>query len=102
MYGARGCIKCGSKKHWDRDCKYWNKKDDNKAVHARYARYTAEVLRAEASYEMAYEEHLLDSGEDLQSDNTDSDAGEAQDAGAGEEAEDAAEDESAPAEQPGF
>jgi hypothetical protein len=56
-WGARGCIKCGSKKHWDKDCKYWDKEKDGKRVRTRFAEASAEVLMAEAAYEKAFENH---------------------------------------------
>ena len=52
-YGARGCIHCGSTRHWDRDCKHAG--DNRRKVRAMFASFNSETLRAEAEYEDCYE-----------------------------------------------
>jgi hypothetical protein len=56
-YGARGCIFCGSIKHWDRDCKY----SSNKALHkarTMFVDYEPDDFYAEAEYDRCYYESI--------------------------------------------
>jgi hypothetical protein len=50
--GARGCIHCGSLKHWDRDCKYANK--GVRKAKTYFAELSPDDLRAEAEYREVY------------------------------------------------
>ena len=60
-YGARGCLYCGSTKHWDRDCKYFK---NNNAPKARtlFLECSSDEIFAEAEYEQCY----LESQEDIE------------------------------------
>jgi lysozyme family protein len=61
-YGARGCLFCGSTKHWDRDCKY-NKGNALKKARVMFTECSPDDMHAEAEYERCY----LESQEDSQS-----------------------------------
>ena len=65
-YKAWGCIFCGSKMHWDKDCKY----NKEKAIHSARTMFvdscSEEDILAELEYERCYDESLeqSDSSED--------------------------------------
>lgn len=52
-YGARGCIYCGSKKHWDKECKHSDQ--GKKKVRTFFVHLPQDTLRSEADYEDAYQ-----------------------------------------------
>ena len=54
-YGARGCVFCGSTKHWDRECKY-NSGSALRKARTFFTEYSYEGLQAEAEYERCSEE----------------------------------------------
>jgi hypothetical protein len=66
-YGARGCIFCGSKKHWDCDCKHF-KDDTIHKARTMFTDCTSDEMHAEAEYERCYQE----SQEDLDDSETSS------------------------------
>jgi hypothetical protein len=65
-YGARGCIFCGSTKHWDRECKHNKGKALHKARNM-FVDYEPDDIHAEAEYERCYNESL-DSSDDEEDD----------------------------------
>jgi hypothetical protein len=73
-YNARGCVFCGSVKHWDRDCKYSKNKNFRTArtmfVDADVA---PEDIFGEMEYERCYEENLNLVEEDSETDDVQQD-----------------------------
>jgi hypothetical protein len=61
-YGARGCIYCGSTKHWDRECKH-HKSSNVSRARAMFADCSPEDMHAEAEYERCYQESLEEESE---------------------------------------
>jgi hypothetical protein len=62
-YGARGCIFCGSKKHWDRDCKHF-KSDTAHKARAMFTDCSPDEMHAEAEYERCYQNSQEDLDEE--------------------------------------
>jgi hypothetical protein len=56
-YGARGCIHCGSTKHWDRECKHHKNSNVYKA-RVMFADCSPDDMHAEAEYERCYLESV--------------------------------------------
>ena len=52
-YGARGCMFCGSTKHWDRECKF-NKGNAVQWTRAYHVGSNPDDMFAEAEYELCY------------------------------------------------
>jgi hypothetical protein len=72
-YGARGCIHCGSIRHWDRECRY--AMVNSRKVRSMFADFTAEMLRAEAEYEDCYSSRGDEQQNEQGNSNSDSDTG---------------------------
>ena len=66
-YGARGCIFCGSTRHWDRECKHNQGKALFKA-RTMFVEYEPDDIHAEAEYDRCYHE-----SRDFANDDEDSD-----------------------------
>jgi hypothetical protein len=71
-YGARGCIFCGSTKHWDRECKYNKGNDALKKARAMFVDYSPEELQEEADYNLHYAEEMNNQGSSSESDQSES------------------------------
>ena len=71
-YGARGCIFCGSRKHWDRECKF-NKGNGIRQARTMYIEYESreDELEGEDEYERCYEDSLsVDFGQNEESEES--------------------------------
>ena len=79
-YGARGCIFCGSTKHWDRDCKHFKDGSTYKA-RTMFTDCSPDDMHAEAEYERCYlesrEEYSSEESSSEESDTQETDAHEA-------------------------
>ena len=79
-YGARGCIFCGSTKHWDRDCKHFKDSSTHKA-RTMFTDCSPDDMHAEAEYERCYLESREEySSEESSSEESDTQETEAQEA----------------------
>ena len=65
-YNARGCIFCGSLKHWDRDCKYKNTSSLRNVRSLLVDACSSEELLEEVEYEKCYNESIRDSNSETE------------------------------------